>query len=330
MSNAPRVEPQAWHPTASLETLRHRGVVMRQIREFFFQRGVLEVNTPVWLPNVAPERHQTPPACSGGYLQTSPETCMKRLLAAGLGAIYQMGPAFRAGESGRLHHPEFTMLEWYRPHWTLTQLMDEVTGLIQTVLPLPSVTTMTFQDVFLQHVGVDPFFSPLEELTKLLGPPALPTTDRALLVDRLFVERLEPALAKLDTLLVVTGFPPWEPGMAEIDPGPPAVARRFEVFIHGVEIANAYQELQNPVEQEQRLIEANRARVKEGGKSLPIDERFLQALRAGLPPCAGVALGLDRLLMLAFAKKSIAEVIAFCDPIHESGTRLRNSSTPCP
>lgn len=247
---------------------------------------------------------------------------MKRLIAAGMGAIYQIGPAFREGEWGRLHHPEFTMLEWYRPHWTMNQLMMEVVDLIKILLPIPSVRVMTFQEAFTQFTGVDPFTSTLDVFAQSLGQPFSVDTQRSHWVDLLFVERLEPAIAKLDCLLIITGFPPWEPGMAELDCGPPEVARRFEVFFQGVEMANGYQELQNPDEQEQRLKTTNAQRVEDGEDCLPIDEHFLAAMRAGFPPCAGVALGLDRLLMLAFDKKNIAEVMAFREHI----PRLKKSS----
>ncbi|MBF0145536.1 MAG: EF-P lysine aminoacylase GenX [Magnetococcales bacterium] len=321
MSNAPRAEHHPlWYPSASLETLQLRADMIHRIRNFFARRVVLEVTTPVWLPAAAPERHQTPPRCAGGYLQTSPETCMKRLVAAGSGPIYQIGPAFRAGESGRLHHPEFTMLEWYRPHWTLEQLMEEVIELIRTLMTVPSVTVMTFQEAWVRWVGVDPFLSPLEAL--VTPTPALvewTESDRPLLVDRMFVERLEPALAQLDTLLILTGFPPWEPGMAELDAGPPPVARRFEVLLRGVELANGYQELRDPIEQRQRFIDANHHRGEDGKDPLPIDETFLQALQDGFPPCAGVALGLDRLLMLAFDKATLGEVMAFQAHVADHG-----------
>lgn len=308
MLNAPKGNSDPWQPSASLETLRLRAKAIQKIRAFFEGREVLEVTTPVWLPEVAPERHQTPPGCLGGFLLTSPETCMKRLVAAGSGAIFQMGPAFRQGESGRVHHPEFTMLEWYRPHWTLDQLVDEVTALIQLILPVSAIRIMTFQEVFQNFIGVDPFADPLETLA---DGPLRPGDDRPALVDRLFVQRLEPAIASLETLLIVTGFPPWEPGMAEYDPGPPRVAKRFEVFFRGVELANGYQESQDPLDLEQRMLLANATRRRDGLAPLPIDQKFLQAMWAGFPPCAGVALGLDRLLMVAFGKERLNEVMAF-------------------
>ncbi|MBF0434429.1 MAG: EF-P lysine aminoacylase GenX [Magnetococcales bacterium] len=311
MLNAPRGDWQSWQPSATLETLRLRAKAIQKIRAFFEGRGVLEVTTPVWLPEVAPERHQTPPVCSGGFLLTSPETCMKRLVAAGSGAIFQMGPAFRQGESGRLHHPEFTMLEWYRPHWGLDQLVDEVTTLIQLVLPVPAIRIMTFQEAFQSFVGADPFQAPLETLAEALNEVLRPGDDRPALVDRLFVQRLEPAIAPLDTVLILTGFPPWEPGMAELNPGPPKVARRFEVFFRGVELANGYQESRDPLELEQRMLTANAARRRDGLNPLPIDRKFLQAMEAGFPSCAGVALGVDRLLMLAFDKEGIDKVMTF-------------------
>ncbi|MBF0109126.1 MAG: EF-P lysine aminoacylase GenX [Magnetococcales bacterium] len=314
MSNAPRGDQPSWRPSATPDTLRHRARALRRVRAFFARRRVMEVTTPVWLPAAAPERHQTPPSCSGGFLQTSPETCMKRLVAAGSGAIYQIGPAFRAGESGRLHHPEFTMLEWYRPQWRLEQLMEEVIDLLRLFFPAASLATMTFQEAFLRHAGVDPFFTSVTDMAQRTSVPhSLEWTEahRPILVDQLFVDRLEPAFSNIDNIIILKDFPSWEPGMAELDPGPPMVARRFEIIYKGVEIANGYQELRDPVAQRERFVAANRYRVENGMPPLPLDERFLEALRDGFPPCAGVALGLDRLLMLAFGLDSIGDVLSF-------------------
>jgi elongation factor P--(R)-beta-lysine ligase len=141
-----------------------RAEILDTIRGFFQERGVLEVTTPLLISAVAPERYQNPPVCQGGYLQASPETAMKRLVASGSGAIFQICPAFRAGETGRLHNPEFTMLEWYRPGWEQTQLMAEVAELIQGLLHCPAPITITFQQAFKKFVGVDPFEKPAGKL----------------------------------------------------------------------------------------------------------------------------------------------------------------------
>lgn len=294
-----------------METLRQRARLIGRIRHFFQEREVWEVTTPVLMSAIAPERHQDPLQTQTGYLQTSPETAMKRLIAAGSGAIFQIGPAFRADERGALHNPEFTMLEWYRPGWSMARLMDEVAQLVQSMLGGARPVTSTFQQAFLTHVGVDPFDDSLARLeaAAFSAPPR--GLDRGGLVDWLLVDRLEPALKKQGGSHFIRNYPAWDPAMAEVDPGPPAVARRFELYIDGVEVANGYQELTDVGEQTRRLAEANRLRGEDGRRPLPIDDRFLAAMAHGFPRCAGVAMGLDRLIMAALGKENIADVMAF-------------------
>ena len=260
---------------------------------------------------VAPERHQNPPICQDGFLQPSPETTMKRLVASGSGPIFQICPAFRADEAGRLHNPEFTILEWYRPGWERAKLIDEVGDLIQTILHGSAPVLLTFQQAFQKYVGIDPFSSDLAQMAAKVSTPIPEGLDRRGLTDLLLVDRLEPALQKHGGSFFLLDYPVWEPAMAEINPGPPPVANRFELYIDGVELANGYQELTDANEQEQRLQQVNQQRMKDGQQSLPIDKHFLDALRNGFPRCAGVALGVDRLVMLALKKKTIAEVMAF-------------------
>jgi elongation factor P--(R)-beta-lysine ligase len=301
----------SWQPAASYETLKARARLIALIREFFQDRGVLEVTTPALLSAVAPERHQNPQLCRDGFLHSSPETAMKRMVAAGFGSIFQICPVFRADEAGRLHNPEFTMLEWYRPGLEMEELMAEVGELVQNLLDCSPPVKLTFREAFQKYVGIDPITSPLSEMVaKVVGPPP-EGLDRRGLTDLLLVDQLEPALKKQGDSFFLLDYPAWDPAMAEVDPGPPALARRFELYVDGVELANGYQELTDSHEQEQRFESVNQQRLEDGQQALPIDNNFLESLRAGLPRCAGVALGVDRLIMLALLKNSIAEVMAF-------------------
>ncbi|MBF0383294.1 MAG: EF-P lysine aminoacylase GenX [Magnetococcales bacterium] len=300
-----------WQPSASLETLKSRAHIINLIRQFFQNRDVLEVTTPVLLSTVAPERYQNPQVCDNGFLHSSPETAMKRLVAAGYGSIFQICQVFRADEAGVMHNPEFTMLEWYRPGWAMADLMVEVGDLLQHILNCPPPITLTFCQAFQKYVGIDPFLSPLSELSEKVSVPPPDGLDRGGLVDLLLVDRLEPALKKQGGSLFLLDYPAWDPAMAEVDPGPPKVAKRFEMYVDGVELANGYQELRDADEQNRRFLQVNQQRKQDGRQQLPIDNHFLDALKHGLPRCAGVALGVDRLLMLAMKKNRIADVMAF-------------------
>ncbi|WP_130470344.1 EF-P lysine aminoacylase EpmA [Candidatus Magnetaquicoccus inordinatus] len=318
----------SWQPVATWWRLQRRAELLARIRAFFQQRGVVEVETPLLLPAMAPELHQDPMVCAEGYLQGSPETAMKRLLAAGAGAIYQMGRAFRAGEVGRLHNPEFTILEWYRPGWRVAELQREVEALLLSIVALPSkglccstageAKLLTYGEAMQRFAGVDPWDDSLTQLQQKCRESAaegellpLAGLERQELLDWLLLQHVEPALRAEGGMVFLTDFPPTAAAMAEIDPGPPPVAKRFELYVNGVELANGYQELRDAQELRHRFQEVNRQRQRLGKKTLPIDELFLQAMEAGLPVCAGVALGVDRLLMLAVQTESIQEVMAF-------------------
>ncbi|MBF0626173.1 MAG: EF-P lysine aminoacylase GenX [Magnetococcales bacterium] len=298
-------------PAADRDTLVARARILDAVRAFFRQRGVLEVETPQLARAVAPEPHIDPLPCRDGFLLSSPEPFLKRLLAAGSGPVFQLGKVFRAGEVGRLHNPEFTLLEWYRPGWSLAALMDEVAELVQAIAPRPPAAMMTYRELFRRHAGVDPFDAPLDRLAAAAPSPPPIGLDRDGLLDWLLVERIEPALMAAGGLLFVTAYPASRAAMACIDPGPPPVAQRFELYLDGVELANGYQELTDAAEQRRRLEQANAHRRAQGLAPLPIDGFFLEALAAGLPPCAGVALGVDRLVMAALGKGRLAEVLAF-------------------
>ena len=313
---------QHWRPTASLEVLKKRAELLRQIRAFFYARDILEVDTPSLSvagntdPNI--ESFSTgytgPGNATTLYLHTSPEFAMKRLLAAGYGAIYQLCKVFRNGEAGRQHNPEFTMLEWYRPGFDHHQLMDEVAALIDELLGKEEIAIIktTYQQAFLEHAGIDPLDTELSALEKcaqqhgfeqVIGMDDASVDDwLGLLMDQVVV----PGLG--NSRVFVYNYPASQSALAKISVADPRVAERFELFINGVEIANGFHELTDVSEQRQRFVGENKCRNTRGLPELPIDENLLMALEEGLPECAGVALGLDRLLMLLVEAGSISQV----------------------
>jgi lysyl-tRNA synthetase class 2 len=315
-----------WRPSANIEHLRRRAQVLRTLREFFFQRQVLEVETPVLAaaavtdPNIESlcVGYDGPgaPASRTLWLQTSPEYAMKRLLAAGSGSIYQICHAFRAGERGRRHNPEFTLLEWYRVGFDHHLLMEEVAELVRAVLGERPVERLGYREAFLKHAGVNPWQTTVRELKACAeshGIPLPPLAEDALdgWLDLLLSEVVSPRLGG-GRYTFVYDFPPTQAALARIRrEGDESFGERFELFIDGLEIANGYHELTDPREQAERF-QAERQRRQAAGQPVSVlDERLLAALAAGLPECAGVALGLDRLVMLAVGTGSIEEVLTF-------------------
>lgn len=316
-----------WSPSATLEALRLRARVLRDIRAFFQERGVLEVETPLLSAAAAQDLHLhslqvTAPrtarrgrAEAAGWLHTSPEYAMKRLLAAGSGPIYQLCKVFRAGERGGLHNPEFTMLEWYRPGLSLHGLMDEVEALLGVVVDCPPAEQLPYAQAFEAAVGVDPHRASPAELRERaralgLGLPRGGRLARDGLLDLLFSHCVAPSLGR-DGPCFVTDWPASQAALARVRPGDPPVAERFELFVEGVEFANGYRELIDPEEHCLRL-EAQRAlRRRAGLPAVALDERLLAAVRHGLPECSGVALGVDRLVMRAAGAERIDQVLAF-------------------
>ncbi|MBF0589574.1 MAG: EF-P lysine aminoacylase GenX [Magnetococcales bacterium] len=312
--SCPSGHGQDWRPSASLKALQTRANTLATLRAFFQERGVMEVETPALASTAAAESHLEPISCPMGYLQTSPESAMKRLLAAGSGPIYQISHAFRSDEQGPSHNPEFTMLEWYRPGWSYHQLRQEVLDLVQRCMDCGPAETITYRAAFQRYAGVDPFSVTEEQLeaeARQLGLTMESSMDRDSWLDLLMVERVEPGLAELARAVFIVDFPTSRAAMAQIRPDHPPVAERFELYLDGLELANGYQELIDPKEQRHRLMEENRQRHLRGANPLPLDERFLAALDHGLPACAGVALGVDRLLMAEIETKEIAQVMAF-------------------
>jgi lysyl-tRNA synthetase class 2 len=320
-----------WRPTASLEVLKHRARMLARIRAFFSARGVLEVETPMLSSAATPDpalksfmTRYTGPLFPHGqplYLHTSPEFPMKRLLAAGSGPIYQICKVFRDGEAGRLHNPEFTMLEWYRTGYDTRQLMEEVAALVQDALgdslALGATERLSYQEVFERHTGLDPHTATAVEFAETarnheIHPPAglLAQHDVAMWRDLLLTHLIDPHLGQ-GRLTFICDYPASQASLARVRPGNPPVAERFELYLHGVELANGFHELADDAEQRTRFERQLHARVAAGQSGVPLDEHLLDALAAGLPDCSGVALGLDRLVMLAAGARNLGEVIAF-------------------
>lgn len=309
-----------WRPAASLEHLRLRARLLVQVREFFASRGVLEVETPLLAGAAAtdPHLHSFHTSRDGevlGWLQTSPEHAMKRLLAAGSGSIYQLCRVFRDGERGRLHLPEFTMLEWYRVGFDHHRLMDEVEALLTATLGTSGATRATYRALFLRELGVDPLVCDDADLRRLaadLHPPA--RLDRDGLLALLLTHRIEPTFEP-GRAVFVHDFPATQAALARLrtDTDGTPVAERFELYVGPIELANGFHELCDPVEQRRRFEHDLGVRRAIGLAAPPIDERLLAALAHGLPACAGVALGFDRLVMLAAGAGSVAEVATFPD-----------------
>ena len=308
-----------WAPTLSPAVLAERAALLARIRAFFAERGVLEVDTPVLAAHAVTDPALASVAADGGWLQTSPEYHMKRLLAAGSGPIYQLSRAFRAAERGRLHNPEFLLLEFYRPDFDDAALMDELEALLAPVLPGFPARRVPFATLIAEHFGVDVFTADDAALAAALAArwsaagrdddPARLADGRTGLLELLYGD----AADALAGACFVTDFPPALSALARLrtDDAGRTVAARFELVVDGVELANGFHELCDATEQRARF-EADLARRASRGLSTPaIDERFLAALAAGLPDCAGVAVGVDRVLMLAVGATRIEDVMPF-------------------
>jgi lysyl-tRNA synthetase class 2 len=313
----------SWKPSCDLAMLQQRAQLFAKIRDFFAQRNVLEVHTPTLAPASVTDPHLVAFATELEgtahnqtlYLQTSPEFHMKRLLCAGSGCIYQLWPAYRNEEVGRLHQPEFTMLEWYRVGFDDHQLMDEMAELLQTTLGCAQPTRISYQAVFEQQLGLCPLSASLTQLQALASEKghhdlAQSTEHKDTLLQLLFALHVEPLIGQTQPVMVYH-FPASQAALAQIDPLDPRVAKRFEVYFKGIELANGFHELQDAQEQKRRFAADNAERAALGRPSIEPDTKFLDALEAGLPNCAGVALGVDRLLMLTSGADQIAQVQPF-------------------
>ncbi len=310
----------SWRPSASLETIKARTELYGAVRAFFARRAVLEVDTPVLSAHATVDRHiESFAVPGGGWLQTSPEFAMKRLLCAGSGPIFQIAPAFRREERGRHHNPEFRLLEWYRPGWDHHLLMDEVEELFHA-LGIGAGSTfrrMSYREAFLLHAGLDPFTESVPALRERAMAGAVPMLDmgrreqdRDAWLDLWMSHRVGPKLG-LEAPVFVHDFPASQAALARVRDDDPPVAERFELFWQGLELANGFHELSNAGEQRRRFEGDMAWREAQLRVVPPMDVHLLSALEAGLPNCSGVAVGIDRLLMLRLGLQHLAEVISF-------------------
>lgn len=308
-----------WLPGVSRDVLRARAALLAQLRTFFAERDVCEVDTPVLGAFGVTDPHieclmVEPPGQPPRFLQSSPEFAMKRWLAAGSGDIYQLGKVFRAGEEGGRHNTEFTLLEWYRQGFSLGELMDEVRQLVTDVLGTRASVTHSYRDLFRDVLGLDPFVASTDDLAQCAKSHvdlATSSLDRDDWLDLLMSHCVEPAL-RSEGMVFVRDYPPTQAALARCSgEGRDSVAERFELYVDGVEIANGYHELCDPAELRRRA-DADNARRRESGRAhRELDERLVAAMEAGLPDCSGVALGVDRLLMLQRGAQHIAQVLPF-------------------
>ncbi|MDF2866542.1 MAG: poxB regulator PoxA [Gammaproteobacteria bacterium] len=314
-----------WQPTASLANLKNRAQILAKIRGFFAARNVLEVETPLLSHATItdPVLHSfatcyTGPGAAQGktfYLQTSPEFAMKRLLAADSGSIYQICKAFRNDELGRHHNPEFTMLEWYRPGFDHHDLMNEMDELLKLILAGESAERLSYQQAFLRYAKLDPHDTSISDLEACANNAGIEThhlalTDKDSWLHLLMSHVIEPQLGQ-DKPCFIYDYPATQAALAQIRPGNPPLAERFEVYSKGIELANGFHELSDAKEQYRRFANELEERKSLGLPLLPIDYNLLAALEHGIPDCAGVALGIDRLVMLACKAQSLQEVINF-------------------
>ena len=318
--------PQAdFHPTASWPNLRLRAGLLRQLREFFHERGFLEVETPILSADTVVDRHLDPFSLSvpspGGkpttfWLQTSPEFAMKRLLAAGAEAIYQVSRVFRQEEQGTLHNPEFTLVEWYRTEDNFRAGMQLASDLCETLLGRGPAELLSYAEAFRRYAGFDPHATSLEALIAAARqcdsppPESMAKDDRDGWLDWLLTERVQSHLG-VERPVLLYDFPASQAALAQIRPGDPPLAERFELYVSGWELANGYHELLDAAELRRRNAQSNELRRRDGKMPLPEESRLLAAMEHGLPPTVGCALGFDRLVMLAAGAGSISEVIAF-------------------
>lgn len=329
-------------PTASLDALRDRARLLRRLRMFFDEREFFEVETPILSHDIVIDRYLAPVSFSKSeltartddrestlWLQTSPEFGMKRLLAGGAQAIYQIGKCFRCGESGARHNPEFTMLEWYRVGDDQAAGMTLLSDLVESVLQRPAAERICYRDLFHAQVNVDPLLDSITDLRKVVSDFGITAeftvvqpeqqndvnedsdqADRDELLNLIMSEIIEPKLG-FKKPLIVFDWPASQSALAIVRDETPPVAERFEMYVDGVELANGYHELLDADELARRNKVINELRQCDGSPVLPGESRLLAAMRSGIPGCSGVALGVDRLAMLDQGKSSIAEVVSF-------------------
>ncbi len=313
---------QQWQPSISIVTLKKKARILQSIRAFFESLDILEVSTPILSASAITdpqlESLSTVFLNQPYYLQTSPEFCMKRLLAAGSGDIYQLGQVFRDDELGRYHQPEFMLLEWYRLGFSHHQLMDEVTCLLNHLFinKKIAVQRLSYQQAFIQQLAIDPLTVNAEQLkhcaeqNNIVIPQGMDINDKDMWLDWLMVEKIAPSFAK-ESFTFLYDYPASQAALARLDDKDKRLAQRFELFYGELELANGFNELTDADEQQKRFEQENNLRQQRQQKIMPIDKHLISALSSGLPECAGVAIGIDRLLMVLMGVSHIQEVMSF-------------------
>ena len=315
--------PLSWRPSATHAALRRRAALVARLRNFFAARGVLEVETPILSaagvsdPQIQSLSTRVLGLPGASYLSTSPEFPMKRLLASGLGDIYQLCKVFRDGEIGRWHNPEFTMLEWYRVGFDDAALMSEVDELVRELLSperaLAPAERLTYAESLRRHAGVDARLSTdieLDRAAEAHGIACEASLDRDAKLDLLMGFVVGPKLGA-ERPCFICDYPASQASLARLKPGSPRVAARFELYLDGIEIANGFHELADAGEQRRRFLHDLAIRRERGQPEPPIDEHLLSALGAGMPDCAGVALGFDRLVAIALNADRLSDALSF-------------------
>lgn len=319
----------SWQPTLSWQNAQKRAKILQQIRAFFAERDVLEVETPTLSQGTVTDVYIEALTCrynflsdssdqnsTNLFLQTSPEFHMKRLLASGYGSIFQIAKAFRHEEAGRYHNPEFTILEWYRLGFDLFDLIKEMASLLTEILGCTEPTIDTYQNIFKANVNVDPLTATRDELLALIARYGKSSqwlsdeVDSDILLQFVFSEIIESQIGKTAPIFIYN-FPKSQASLAKLCPSDTRVAQRFECYYQGIELANGFNELTDSDLQLERFQFDNHKRAGKNMEIKRIDEYFISALSSGLPQCSGVALGIDRLVMLALNSASIKEVITF-------------------
>lgn len=317
-----------WRPGCPVQHLRLRATLLNRIRHYFAGRDVLEVETPLLSHAIGTDPnldffvtdYVAPPNQYPLYLQTSPEFAMKRLLAAGSGSIFQITKVFRNNEAGRFHNPEFSLLEWYRVRFDLNALMDDITQLLDDVcadfLKLETPQRYSYQSVFHSYTGLDALDFDMRAYQHFAKTHNLPEAleicgdNHGLWLDLLFSHYVQPHLGQ-NAICLVYGYPSCQSSLARLNACDDRISERVELFINGVELGNGYHELTDAHEQERRFDAEIRFRQQNNLPVCPKDKRLLAALASGLPTCSGMAIGIDRLLMLLANAPRIADVLAF-------------------
>jgi lysyl-tRNA synthetase class 2 len=306
---------------SKLQRLQDRALFLQKARSFFYDRGILEVDTPILSKTAPIDEHidimkVIPNDGETGYLHSSPEYAMKRLLCEGIQDIFQLGHVFRQGEHGALHNPEFTMVEWYRIGMDFLPFIEETIEFIRLFLGPLGCDFLTYREAFFRATQIDPMKATVEDLLEVVVAHGFDLSvniekEKDILLHLLMGFVVEPHLGK-DKLTVVMDYPASQAALAAVEEKQGEyVAKRFEVYYQGIELGNGYLELTDADQQEQRLRQANEKRMEKGRESLPLDCHFIAALQKGMPPCCGVAVGFDRLLQLHCKATRLQEILPF-------------------